>query len=174
MGNHEPNLHRAIDAVAARMTADDAPADLGARVLDRIRGRRSPMWMWALKPAAALAVLAVAAITAQVMRTSRSVDQRQPAAEHLATSSATSTSAVAVPNLDRTPSRPARPNPAPAKPRMSAAEAAWHERAIPALDAIAALSIDGIQPEPLSIPQLDVKALATAPLVVPTDGKGVR
>jgi hypothetical protein len=170
------DLNRAIDDVAARMTAGDAPAGLRARVLGRIGDRRPSTWTWALKPVAALAALVLVGVTVQILRTSRPADRRDSPAAHLATATAPTTTGVAAAtaNVDRVSPPAPRVRPKPAPPRMSAAEAAWHERAIPALDAIAALSIDAIQPEALSIPQLEVKALATTPLVVATDGKGVR
>lgn len=173
------SLNRAIDEVAARMTAGDAPDDLRMRVLRRIRERRQPVWLWTLKPAAALAILALATVAVQVIRTSRSIDTRQPPAVHVGTAATTTASTTSAGNaaadLDRVSSRPVRTAPKPTPPRISAAEAAWRERAIPALAPIESLSIGSIQPEALSVPQLEVKPLASAPAnVVSSDGKGVR
>jgi hypothetical protein len=44
----------------------------------------------------------------------------------------------------------------------------WRARAIPALDGVAALELDHIQPEELSISQLNVTPLDIAPIVIPS------
>jgi hypothetical protein len=170
MADHQLSLNRAIDEVAAQMTAGDARADFGARVLGRIPERRQLTWMWTLKPAAALALLAVATMTVQIIRTSRSDDTPQPPAIRVASAVTTGTAGDAATSVDRGQSHLPR-----VTPRISATEAAWYERTIPELAPIEALSINGIQPEALSIAQLEVNPLATTPLnVAPIDGKGVR
>jgi len=159
-----------IADVAARMTRG-ANVDVRARVLGRITGRRAPRWSWTLKPAAVLALAAVV-ITIQVMRTFDSVNLASaPGAVVVPRTAA----ALAPPTVESMNPELARRQKAASTPRLSAAEAAWLERAIPALPAIEAISIGDIQPEALSIPQLEVKPIATVPLELkPIDGSGAR
>jgi hypothetical protein len=63
-----------------------------------------------------------------------------------------------------TPRRRAARRPAAAAP--SAPALAWAESAIPALNAPAPLDLIEIQPAPVDVPLLDVKPIATEPVVI--------
>ena len=170
-------LDRAIDDVARRLTAQDPPADLRARVMARIHDRAQPRLVWRFAPlAAGVAGLAAIGFAWTVARTPH--EAPRPAARSTISAAAPASSLPASQVADASAviasARPAAVK-TQAKPPVgpSAAELAWLARAVPALPQPAALNVEGIQPEALTIPQIDMKPLVTERLMPsPPDGGG--
>jgi len=152
-------LDNVIDRVARELTAARPPADLRARVMDRIANvppRPRFVWHWrvALVPAVAAIVL-----VAVVLRHRTESQISTPPVAHTAhaiaeTPTATVTNAAASGSTIATRrTKNARIH------KAGAEELAWRERAIAALTPVDPLDLTDIQPAPLSIPQLEVKPL---------------
>lgn len=160
------NADRLITAVAADMTAAEPPADLAARVVDRITTPRRPTWKLASAP-----LMAAAALMAWVVLVPRDVTQPFPAPDAAFTGSmATSPADVVVAaSMPRILTRAGRRR---SGAGLSDSERAWQRRAIPALPGPATLGTRSIQPDALRIPLLDMKPIATAPIAITPIGDG--
>ena len=153
----------AIDTVARQMTERASTSDLRASVLARLEPRRPGRAIWWLVPAAAVTALAL--VTAPSML--RRLMAPESGAPSAASTSRIATHAVPAAAPAPAPDEIARDVRAAGRPAgrpVSPAQTAWRARAIPALQAIEALSFSTIQPDVLSIPQLEVKPLVTAPI----------
>ena len=151
-----------IDDVARRMTDVVPPAELRARVVARLGDRPAPWRAWMPVAAAAAIVAVVAGVSV-----ARRAPQLRTAAP-LATASQTvaghtSPAALAAENITAVPVRKAR---AVKSEAISAAEAAWRARAIPAIAVALPLVAEDIQPERLNVSLLELKPLVTAPVIV--------
>jgi hypothetical protein len=164
--------HRVIDEVAREMTAGTPAPDFRARVIEQVTRTPQPgrlvaflsTWRFA-SIAAAASVVAIAAIAIQPFRAStpeRSVAQvSAPVTPGSAAAPADSSSRTESPMS----SGVSRPAPAPQPPT---ALVEWRSRRIPALEAVAELELEGIQPAGLSISQLSVTPLVeVTPIVIP-------
>jgi hypothetical protein len=160
---------RSIDAVARQMTSAVPAPHLRARVLERLEARRPVRWAWVLAPAAATVAVAAIAATLMMRGTPGSPPVVSPAAAPrtaLAVAGATRPGDVptVLPVVVRGPAR--------ARVAPAVREQTWNEEAVPALPRPAPLTLIDIQPNLLSIPQLDVKPIVTEPLTVPSiDGR---
>jgi hypothetical protein len=160
------DLDDVIDSVAQELTAARPPADLRARVMDRIgalpaSSRFTWHWKLVLVPLAAAAIVFVIARqrpetgtpVLEVARTASVASETSGAGPVNAVASAPTTSDVKQ-RASRSTDRRIH--------HASSEELAWRERAISALVPVDALDLKDIQPAPLSIPQLEVKPLGTA------------
>ena len=173
------DLHAAIDTVARRLTAGDAPANLRAAVVARLDDRRSPAWWRQPLPAfAAVIVVAIAGgVTIMQVRAPRAngttaaptvasalpLAAPQPSLAPPAPMTASAPAGAASPRT-RSAARPSR--------EPGEAELAWHTRRIPALVAPDAIAFDEIQPVALTMPLLNVTPIVTPPIAPPADGGG--
>jgi hypothetical protein len=188
-----PDCDRLIDTAAARLTRGAPPAAWRERVLARVaaEGRRSRIWIWA--PAAAFGVLLASAAGAIALQ--RAVSPEFPVVERAAQirgagldpweeskSSGLKTAASSWPGVaDSTEAgrgsdgSRSLPTDRETEAAPSAALLAWRERALPALPAVADLTMPDIQPETIGVTQLEVKPLAgAAPFDGASDAGGVR
>jgi hypothetical protein len=162
-------LNRMIDGVARQMTAVDPSPGCHARVLRRLDDTR-PHTPWALLLAGATCALAVAALTFHQV-VAPGVPDLPPV---------TSPGAM-VATVPPAPSgtgpemaAPRRPGRAGARAQLALVEAVdltWHERALPALPRPVPLSVEAIQPDPLTIPLLQVIPVGPDPLALPPIGE---
>jgi hypothetical protein len=165
------DIHAAIDDVARRLTAGEAPAGLRANVLAQIGDRRPRAWWHEPRVALAAAIVLVAAVGAAMML--RRVPEAAPGGPAVA---------AARPLVDLQPSA-ASPSPAlvtsatgaDASPTASSeSELAWRARALPALILPDAIAFEEIQPDRLAIPLLEVAPIVMAPIAPPADVGGSR
>jgi hypothetical protein len=152
-------VDRLIDDVARRMTAAAATRDLPARTLEIIsRHRRTRPW-WRLAPPAAIAAVLIAVLMAR----GGPIPGHSPAG--LTSPGQTVTRAdvhLAAPPAAAAPA----PRPRATRPAISAAEAIWQARRLPALPAPDPIETDDLQPETLGVPLLELKPLATEPIAL--------
>jgi hypothetical protein len=159
------NLDRFIDDVARGMVAGAPSGDFTARTMARISGQRRARTWWRLLPAGA-AVASVAVAVAVALSGGRVgglpvVPDPRPAP----LSTGTLTRAPVIEPAAAAPRLPVR------HAVMSAAERVWQDRRLPALPGPAPITSEGIQPEPLAVPLLNLKPLITEPLIIePIDG----
>ena len=151
-----------IDDIARRMTDVTPPADLRARVVARLGDRPAPWRAWMPVTAAAAIVTVVVGVSVarrapQPRTTTPLVAVSQTTAGHLSAAAPVAATATAV---------PARKKRSVKSETISAAEAAWRVRAIPAIAAAPPLTADDIQPQSLSVPLLELKPLVTLPVIV--------
>jgi hypothetical protein len=151
-----------IDDVARRMTDVTPPAELRARVAARLGDRPAPWRAWMPLVTAAAIVTAVAGVS--VARRAPQLRTTTPLATVSQTLPGnTSTAALVSANNSTVPIKKKRPV---KSETISAAEAAWRTRAIPAIAAAQPLTADDIQPQSLSVPLLELKPLVTLPVTV--------
>ena len=161
---------RMIDDVARDMTAGDPAPDFRARVMEQVSApspaRRLPEFVSTWRAATVAAAVVIAAIGVSVSRPFRTSEPSRP----IARVSTPSAPVVAPPdpatNVEA-PAQAAAVRRAPA-PQPSASLVEWRARRIPALESLAALELEHIQPAGLSISQLSVMPLDIAPIVVPS------
>jgi len=151
-----------IDDVARRMTNVTPPAELRARVVARLGDRPAPWRAWVPLAAAAALVAAVAGVSvarrAPQLRTTTPLPAvSQTTAGNMSAAAQVPATATAVPARKKHPIK---------SETISAAEAAWRVRAIPAIAAAPLLTADDIQPQSLSVPLLELKPLVTLPVIV--------
>lgn len=150
-------VDRLIADVARRMTAAPATRDLPARTLEIIsRQRRTRAW-WRLAPPAAIA----AAFVALLMARGGPMPGDSPI-----TSPGQTVSRADVHLPAPHAAAAAAPQRRPTRPAISAAEAIWQARRLPALPAPDPIAPDDIQPEALGVPLLELKPLATEPIAL--------
>jgi hypothetical protein len=147
------------------MTAGDLSPDFRARVMEQVviapPARRLALFAWT----AAAATVVVAAIALSVGRPlpSAGVERAVVSGSPAAPAAATADAATPVePGARVAAVRRASP------PQPPATLVAWRLRNIPALEGVAALEVEPIQPAGLSISQLSVTPLDVAPIVVPS------
>ena len=163
-----------IDAVARRITEGAPASDLRASVLARLEARRPDRVIWWLAPAAAVIVLALV-VALPMLRRMMAPESAAPIAASMARiETAAVPAGAAARDLEMTARDASVADRRPAVRPPSPAQVAWRARAIPALDAIEALTFTAIQPDVLSIPQLEVKPLVTAPIDTGTGDSGRR
>ena len=157
------DVNRAIDAVAARMTAVEPSANLRVRVLTRLDERPARRWVWTLAPAAATVAVVAVATTLVVRRPAR-VAPETPAITS-APSAAPAASGALEPAANVVSVAVSRGS---ARSSATTTAASWNDQVLPALSKPALLSVGSIQPDALGIAQLSVEPLvAEAPLTVP-------
>lgn len=159
-------LDHAIDHVARRMTQVEDDDQLAQRILRALPARRT-RWFWTLAPgfAVALALSSLVVLltfdggSTKVLRTESS---RRPMVAFNALAVTARTPAVEpVLNGRRTLVEP------PLNDRRTLVEPPDYERSLPALDALAALSISSLAPQALPDAQaLTLEPLSIAPLSV--------
>ncbi|HUF48380.1 MAG TPA: hypothetical protein VMM93_11230 [Vicinamibacterales bacterium] len=162
-------VNDAIDRAARHLVARDAPAALRRRVGGAIAAtpaapiRSGFPWRGLAAGSASLAVATIAIALGLMLAV-----PELPAVERVTLATAPPASAAAVPaEARRMPVHVAALALAePADDTMTDADAAWLERAIPALVAPASLDVAAIQPADVEIPLLSVPALVTRPVTV--------
>jgi hypothetical protein len=168
----QENLHEAIDTVARDMTAAAAPA-LRAGVTAQLRARRrsgASIWLGAAAAAASLVVAFAIARSAS----ERDELARPPITDPRVAESPVEQRPTAVASTPELRAAVHVSNPRPwhraVQPVQASADAvAWESREIPALEPLAPLAFDDIQPAPIEIrplvmPPLSVPALEEAGL----------
>ena len=150
-----------IDDVARRMTNVTPSADLRARVVARLGDRPAPWRAWLPLVTAAALVTAVAGVSVarrgpQLRTTTPLLAVSQTTAGNMSAAQVPAT-ATAVPARKKHPIK---------SETISAAEAAWRARAIPAIASAPTLTADDIQPQSLNVPLLELKPLVTLPVIV--------
>ncbi len=159
----EEEISRAIELAARRLSAGEVRPGFSSRVVAHLEERRKPGWLRIALPAFAGAAVILAAVTANMLR--ETPTPGLPPAP-LAVAPAVSTTALGVP-FAPSPIKSA------ADRKTAKAESTVDLNGLPALAPSAEITIDSIQPAALVTPQLDVKPLVLAPLVVaPLDERG--
>lgn len=145
-----------IDNVAHQMTAGSSSVDIRAKVLARLGDRQPSRWSLRLAPVAAGLAVAVLMIVVLNRRSEAPSPEPQPPSLQASVRSSSSD----VPRIEsEVPS--ATPQASRVEP-PSAADLAWRDRAMPALDYPDAITLERIQPAALNI-----RPLYTTPLMVP-------
>jgi hypothetical protein len=163
--------HRVIDEVARDMTAGVPAPGFRARVVQQVSitrpAGRLAAFVSTRRFAGAGAAAALVAIAVVALQPFRSVDPDRSVVRGgapVATASASADPVEASVTLTAAGSPGSRPARAPQPP---AALLEWRARRIAALEGVAPLELDHIQPASLSISQLSVTPLGIAPLVIP-------
>jgi hypothetical protein len=161
------NLDDLITSTARKMTDADPPVDLRARVLTRLDVRTRSTWTWPLLPAAAT-LMALAVVMTMVVR------RPHPPIQALDTEPSVSSAAGRALAVDPEAaverpvvvSDPAvvRRSGSSSGDRVSEAQTEWQARALPALSEPLTLTMRDIQPDVLSIRQLETRPLVIAPI----------
>lgn len=160
------DLNNLIDDAARRMTAAEPSGHLRTRVVARLGTARRPrQWRWLLAPLVAATAVAIAVLVVREPRVVPGTSFVVPGT----TSVVPGTNAVVPGTSSVVPGTNAIVHNVPGVPGVpasSADEIAWQSRALPALEAPEALTLDAIQPE-----ALDIRPLVTKPLSVPALGE---
>jgi hypothetical protein len=186
MAQERPDrLEAAIDEAARRLTHVETTGFTATRVVARLGERRLTHRRWLVASAAALVLVAAAALT--MPRPNRNVPGEARQSTHLrppalAPSVTPIDAATAEGPRLTAPEMPARSTARPPRVRtgpqtaatgeISSVDAAWRARALPALPEPAPIVIENSQPEALAVPLLELKPIATRPVVLEPIGEG--
>ena len=160
-----------IDDVARAMTSGRPADGFAAGVLERVSAEAPQRWHRGVaRVGIALAVAAVVVVSLVVGR-ARFAGREPARAGGPVAQAVPAADGVAQPPSQRAGGRTSilrtgLPQPAPPAPNLLE----WHARTIPELAALPAIAIVEIQPNALSIAQLDVMPLGVAPLILPPIG----
>ena len=161
-------IDETIDRVARQLTDAEPPARLRARVLATLDQPRASRRLWWLP--------AVATVTAAVTMVVIWPRTQAPALPALPAFGAISAPLVADATSGVAASEPASPRSVRTRrvstrlAEPSADELEFRARAIPALDTLTPLSLESIQPQPLSIPLLVISPLTSTATTAGGDG----